>query len=63
LSATAPAAVDAAYGKAGDRIAQGGCFIDIADVKDTIVTRTGLTGFYHVPSLPWSIKLAALANG
>ncbi len=63
LSATAPAAVDAAYGKAGDRIAQGGCFIDIADVKDTIVTRTGLTGFYHVPSLPWSLKLAALANG
>jgi peptide/nickel transport system substrate-binding protein len=63
LSATTPAAVDDAYGKAGDRIAQNGCFIDVADIKDTIVTRTGLTGFYHVPSIPWAFKLAALANG
>jgi peptide/nickel transport system substrate-binding protein len=62
LSATIAAAVDDAYGKAGDRIAQDGCFIDVADVKDVIVTRTGLTGFYHVPSIPWALKLAALAN-
>lgn len=63
LSATTPAAVDSAYGQVGDRIVQGGCFIDVADVKDTIVTRTGLTGFYHVPSIPWAFNLAALANG
>jgi peptide/nickel transport system substrate-binding protein len=63
LSATTAATVDDADGKAGDRIAQDGCFIDVADVKDVIVTRTGLTGFYHVPSIPWALKLAALANG
>jgi peptide/nickel transport system substrate-binding protein len=63
LSATTRAAGDQAYGEAGNLLVQGGCFIDIADVKDSIVTRAGLTGFYHVPSIPWSFNLASLANG
>jgi peptide/nickel transport system substrate-binding protein len=63
LAATTPAAVNAAYGQAGNLLAKGGCFIDIADVQDTIVVRRGLTGFYHVPSIPWSYNLDDLANG
>lgn len=57
LAATTPAAVDAAYGEAGNAIVQSGCFIDVADVQDTIVTRSGLGGLYHVPSMPWGFNL------
>jgi peptide/nickel transport system substrate-binding protein len=63
LSATTRSASDQAYGAAGNLLVQGGCFIDVADVKDTIVTRAGLTGFYHVPSIPWAFSVANLANG
>ena len=63
LAATAPADVEKAYGDAGNLIVQGGCFIDIADVQDTTITRSGLTGLYHVPSIPWSVQLGALTNG
>jgi len=63
LKATTEAAVDQAYGQAGNLLVQGGCFIDIADVDDTIVGRSSLTGFYHVPSIPWSYNLDTLANG
>jgi peptide/nickel transport system substrate-binding protein len=57
LSATTPAGVDAGYGQAGDLLVKGGCFIDISDVQDTIVTRSGLGGLYHVPSMPWGFDL------
>jgi peptide/nickel transport system substrate-binding protein len=57
LAATTPAAEDAAYGEAGNAIVQSGCFIDVADVQDTIVTRSGLGGLYHVPSVPWGFNL------
>jgi peptide/nickel transport system substrate-binding protein len=63
LSATTTSAEYAAYGQAGNLLGQEGCFVDIADVQDSIVTRTGLAGFYHVPSMPWAFKLAALTNG
>lgn len=39
-----------------------GCFIDIADAKDVIVARAGITGFYHVPSIPWAVNLATLTE-
>ena len=57
LAATTPAAADTAYGEAGNLLVKGGCFIDISDVQDTIVTRTGLSGLYHVPSMPWGFNL------
>ena len=63
LAATSTASEDSAYGVAGNEIAKNGCFIDIADVQDTIVTRSTLTGFYHVPSIPWSYYLDGLRNG
>jgi peptide/nickel transport system substrate-binding protein len=63
LSATTKADSDRAYGQAGNLLVQGGCFIDIADVQDSIVTRSGLSGLYHVPSIPWAFNLDTLANG
>jgi peptide/nickel transport system substrate-binding protein len=62
LRATTPAAVDTAYGQAGNLLVQGGCFIDIADVNDTIVTRNTLTGFFHVPPTPWTYNMDTVAN-
>lgn len=63
LAATTTATVDADYGKAANLLVKQGCFIDIADVQDQIVSRAGLTGFYHVPSIPWALNLATLRNG
>jgi peptide/nickel transport system substrate-binding protein len=63
LASTTNATVDADYGKAGNLLVEQGCFIDIADVQDAIVSRTGLTGFSHVPSIPWAVNLGTLRNG
>jgi peptide/nickel transport system substrate-binding protein len=63
LAATTTAAVDVAYGEAGTTLVKQGCFIDIADVQDVIVARKGITGFYHVPSIPWALNLTTLRNG
>jgi peptide/nickel transport system substrate-binding protein len=60
LAASTPAAVEAAYGEAGNLVVKDGCFIDISDVKDTIVTRAGLSGLHHVPSMPWGFDLAEI---
>jgi peptide/nickel transport system substrate-binding protein len=62
LAATTPDAVAKGYGDAGNLLVKGGCFIDIADVQDTIITR-GLSGFYHVPSIPWTLKISSLTRG
>jgi peptide/nickel transport system substrate-binding protein len=63
LAATTQATGDANYGKAGNLLVKQGCFIDIADVQDAIVSRAGLTGFFHVPSIPWAVNLGTLRNG
>lgn len=47
LHATDPAAIKAAYGKAGDLIVASGCFITIADVKEVVVARAGYTSWVH----------------
>jgi peptide/nickel transport system substrate-binding protein len=60
LSATTLSAVDQSYGQAGNLLVKDGCFIDIADVQDTIVSRPGITGFHHVPSIPWTVNLGLL---
>jgi peptide/nickel transport system substrate-binding protein len=52
LSATDPSTIATAYGKAGDLIAQSGCFDTIADVKETVVARKGYTNYVHqLPTL------------
>jgi peptide/nickel transport system substrate-binding protein len=63
LAATTQSTVDTDYGNAGNLLVKQGCFIDIADVQDAIVSRAGLTGFYHVPSIPWALNLGTLRNG
>jgi peptide/nickel transport system substrate-binding protein len=63
LAATTQSTVDTDYGNAGNLLVKQGCFIDIADVQDAIVSRAGLTGFYHVPSIPWAVNLGTLRNG
>lgn len=63
LAATSARTADLKYGQAGNLLVKQGCFIDISDVKDVIVARSGLTGFYHVPSIPWALNLATLRNG
>ena len=60
LAATTTKAVYQDYGEAGNILVKQGCFIDIADVQDVIVTRSGLTGFYHVPAIPWALNLGTL---
>ena len=52
LTATDATTIETDYGKAGDLIAQSGCFITIADVKETVVARKGYTGYVHqLPTL------------
>jgi peptide/nickel transport system substrate-binding protein len=63
LASTTKSDVDAHYGAAGNLLVKNGCFIDIADVQDTIVTRSSLTGIYHVPAMPWNLNLAKIKNG
>ena len=47
LTATDPSTIATDYGKAGDLIAQSGCFDTIADVKETVVARKGYTNYVH----------------
>ena len=63
LTPSAVASLASSPKKAGNLLVKLGCFIDIADVKDVIVARAGLSGFYHVPSIPWALNLATLRNG
>lgn len=63
LDATTPAAVNAAYGNAGNLINKNGCFIDLSDVQDVVVTRSNLTGVEHIPAIPSNISLDTIANG
>jgi hypothetical protein len=44
-------------------LVKSGCFIDVADVNDDVVARSGLAGVYHVPSIPWAIGAATLSLG
>ena len=49
---TDPAAIQTAYGKAGDALVSSGCFIGIADVKDVVVAQAGYSNWIHqLPSV------------
>ena len=62
LASTTQTGVDAHYGAAGNLLVKNGCFIDIADVQDSIVTRSNLTGLFHVPAMPWGFNLAKIGD-
>jgi len=63
LASSTTAEVDAHYGAAGNLLVKNGCFIDIANVQDSIVTRLSLSGLSHVPAMPWNVNLSRLSNG
>lgn len=50
----------AAYAKAGDIIHDEGTFVTLADLKDTFLARSGITGFEHQLECPTCLNLAAL---
>jgi ABC-type transport system substrate-binding protein len=60
LVATDLATVQAKYGEAGDALAASGCFVTLADVKEEIVARKGLTGFVHQLPTAYTVRLADL---
>jgi peptide/nickel transport system substrate-binding protein len=62
LASTSKADSDAHYGAAGNLLVKNGCFIDIANVQDSIVTRSNLTGLAHIPAMPWNLSLAAISH-
>jgi hypothetical protein len=62
LKATTTADVQAQYGKAGDILAKTGCFVTLADVKEEVVARKGLTGFVHQLPTAYTIRLADLKD-
>jgi peptide/nickel transport system substrate-binding protein len=60
LHDTTPAAVDAAYGQAGDLLATDACEDNIADVKDVIVADAGYSGWFHQPPNLFTVKFGDL---
>ena len=63
LAATDKADVEKFYGEAGDLLAASGCFITLADVKEIVVARKGLTGFVHQLPTAYTIRLKDLKEG
>ncbi len=63
LSATTAATVQADYGKAGDILAKTGCYVSLADVKEEVVARKGLTGFVHQLPTAYTVRLQDLKEG
>jgi peptide/nickel transport system substrate-binding protein len=60
LAATDPAAIQAAYGQAGDLLVASGCFDTIADVKDVVVADAGYSNWYHQPPALFSVQFGLL---
>lgn len=63
LKAIAKADVDKDYGEAGDAIAASSCFITLADNREIVVARKGLTGFVHQLPTAYTIRLKDLKEG
>ena len=63
LKSTAKADVEKYYGEAGDLIAASGCFITLADNREIVVARKGLTGFVHQLPTAYTIRLKDLKEG
>jgi peptide/nickel transport system substrate-binding protein len=63
LSSVTKADVQKYYGDAGDKLAASGCFITLADNREIIVARKGLTGFVHQLPTAYTIRLKDLKEG
>jgi peptide/nickel transport system substrate-binding protein len=55
-------AADALYGELGTMAVSDFGEAPIAQVKDTMVLRSDLTGVEHVPAYPWTLNLGSLAR-
>jgi peptide/nickel transport system substrate-binding protein len=63
LATNSPATAAAGYTKAGDLIAASGLWLDLADVKETVIARKGITGLVHqLPTLN-TVRLGDLKAG
>ncbi len=60
LHDTTTSAVQAAYGQAGDLLANNACEDNIADVQDVIVAKAGYTNWYHQPPNLFTVKFGVL---
>jgi len=60
LHDTTVAAVQAAYGQAGDDLTAQGCIVNIADVQDVIVADAGYSNWYHQPPDLFTVKFGLL---
>ena len=63
LHATNPDEVRSHYEKAGDLIAASGCYVTLADIKETVVSRTGYTNFVHQLPTLFTIRFGDLKAG
>jgi peptide/nickel transport system substrate-binding protein len=63
LKSISKADVDKFYGEAGDLLAASGCFITLADNREIVVARKGLTGFVHQLPTAYTIRLKDLKEG
>ncbi len=63
LRSISKADVNKYYGEAGDMLAASGCFITLADNREIVVARKGLTGFVHQLPTAYTIRLKDLKEG
>ncbi len=63
LSTTDTAASSKAYEDAADIFEKSGCWTDIADNKEIVVARKGITGFTHQLPTAYTVRLADLKEG
>ena len=63
LQSTDPAQVTELYGQAGDAVVDTGCYTTIADNKEIVVARKGITGFVHQLPTSYTVRLKDLKEG
>jgi peptide/nickel transport system substrate-binding protein len=62
LLSTDDATATAAYAKAGDLIYDQASYITLADLQDTFIVRSGITGFDHWLPSPRTLQLKTLSE-
>lgn len=63
LASTDPAQVTQLYGQAGDAVVASGCYTTVADNKEIVVARKGITGFTHQLPTSYTVRLKDLKAG
>ena len=49
--------------EAGDKVLASGCYVTIADTKELVVARKGITGFTHQLPTAYTVRVADLKEG